>query len=179
MDHEDLDYYDPNNALIHLNQQNTPGGYGWVFPKSNGRANVGIGVQKASLELRNQRMNRKDTLHSLMEQYVKSIPVFKNLNMFNEGTNNGKGYWSVAVRRQMESLVFNGYMGAGDSMAMPNPISAGGIGPALVAGILAGSTLLWQYKAMMSAQRAYGSTTSTSTRLTATRQQVWRCSDAT
>ena len=38
----------------------------------------------------------------------------------------------------MDSLVFNGYMGAGDSMAMPNPISAGGIGPALVAGILAG-----------------------------------------
>ncbi|EQD36171.1 geranylgeranyl reductase, partial [mine drainage metagenome] len=30
------------------------------------------------------------------------------------------------------------YMGAGDSMAMPNPISAGGIGPALVSGILAG-----------------------------------------
>jgi flavin-dependent dehydrogenase len=29
-------------------------------------------------------------------------------------------------------------MGAGDSMAMPNPISAGGIGPALVSGILAG-----------------------------------------
>ena len=42
------------------------------------------------------------------------------------------------MRRQLTSLVFNGYMGAGDSMAMPNPISAGGIGPALVAGILAG-----------------------------------------
>ena len=59
------------------------------------------------------------------------------LVLFNEH-NNGKGYWSVAVRRQMDSLVFNGYMGAGDSMAMPNPISAGGIGPAMVAGILAG-----------------------------------------
>ena len=28
----------------------------------------------------------------------------------------------------MESLVYDGYMGAGDSMVMPNPISAGGIG---------------------------------------------------
>jgi flavin-dependent dehydrogenase len=63
--------------------------------------------------------------------------VIKNPKLFNKD-NNGKGYWSVAVRRQLESLVFNGYMGAGDSMAMPNPISAGGIGPALVAGILAG-----------------------------------------
>jgi flavin-dependent dehydrogenase len=38
----------------------------------------------------------------------------------------------------MESLVYNGYMGAGDSMTMPNPISAGGIGPALIAGVIAG-----------------------------------------
>ena len=58
----------------------------------------------------------------------------------------------------MESLVFNGYMGAGDSMTMPNPMSAGGIGPALIAGVLAGNVAakavqggdvsasgLWQY----------------------------------
>jgi flavin-dependent dehydrogenase len=92
-----------------------------------------------------------------MDEYVKMNPVIKNLRLYN-AHNNGKGYWSVAVRRQMDSLVFNGYMGAGDSMAMPNPISAGGIGPAMVAGILAGENAakavqngdftvkgLWQY----------------------------------
>ena len=68
---------------------------------------------------------------------MKWCTVFKDLKLFNKN-NNGKGNWSVAVRRQMESLVFNGYMGAGDSMAMPNPISAGGIGPALISGVLAG-----------------------------------------
>ena len=31
---EDLRYYDPKNALIHLNQELAPGGYGWVFPKT-------------------------------------------------------------------------------------------------------------------------------------------------
>ena len=86
---------------------------------------------------RNAKLGKKDTLHTLMDEYVKMNPVIKNLRLYN-AHNNGKGYWSVAVRRQMDSLVFNGYMGAGDSMAMPNPISAGGIGPALVAGILAG-----------------------------------------
>ncbi len=136
-DHKDLNYYDEKNAIIHLNQNIAPGGYGWVFPKSNGKVNIGLGVQKKSLELRNQKLGRQDTLHTLMDDYVKSNPVLKNLKLFNKD-NNGKGYWSVAVRRQLESLVFNGYMGAGDSMAMPNPISAGGIGPALVAGILAG-----------------------------------------
>jgi digeranylgeranylglycerophospholipid reductase len=94
-------------------------------------------VQKRSLELRNQKLGRKDTLHTLIDEYVRSNPVIKNVRLFNKD-NNGKGYWSVAVRRQLDSLVFNGYMGAGDSMAMPNPISAGGIGPALVAGILSG-----------------------------------------
>lgn len=137
LDHEDLNYYDPKNALIHLNQEISPGGYGWVFPKSNNRINIGIGVQKQSLDVRNARLGKKDTLHTLMDEYVKSIPVFKNLKLDTKDSN-GKGYWSVAVRRQLDSLVFNGYMGAGDSMAMPNPISAGGIGPAMVAGILAG-----------------------------------------
>jgi flavin-dependent dehydrogenase len=54
---EDLRYYDPKNALIHLNQQMAPGGYGWVFPKRNGRMNVGLGVEKKSLDIRNAKMN--------------------------------------------------------------------------------------------------------------------------
>jgi digeranylgeranylglycerophospholipid reductase len=137
LDHQDLDYYDEKNAIIHLNQHYAPGGYGWVFPKSGNKINIGLGVQKRSLEIRNAKLGKNDTLHSLIDNYVKANPVLKNLKLYN-ADNNGKGYWSVAVRRQLDSLVFNGYMGAGDSMAMPNPISAGGIGPALVAGILAG-----------------------------------------
>jgi geranylgeranyl reductase family protein len=169
VDHDDLNWYDKKNALIHLNQEIAPGGYGWVFPKSNGKVNIGIGVQKASLDMRNQKRGTKDSLHTLMDAYVKMNPVIKNLRLYN-AHNNGKGYWSVAVRRQMDSLVFNGYMGAGDSMAMPNPISAGGIGPALVAGILAGENAakavangntsvdsLWNYN--LDFNKAYGSKT--------------------
>ncbi len=135
---EDLNFYDPKIALIHLNQELAPGGYGWVFPKSGTRRiNIGIGTQKSSIEIRNKKMNKKDTLHSLMDEYVKWIPIIKSTKL-DTRDNNGKGYWSVAVRRQMESLVYNGYMGAGDSMAMPNPISAGGIGPALISGTIVG-----------------------------------------
>ncbi len=134
---KDLNYYDPKNALIHLNQQLAPGGYGWVFPKSNGRINIGIGVEKKSIEIRNAKLNKKDTLHSLIDQYVEWNPYIQNLKI-DEEDQNGKGYWSVAVRRQLDSLVYPGYMGAGDCMAMPNPISAGGIGPAMNAGAIAG-----------------------------------------
>ncbi len=137
LDHEDLNFFDPKSALIHLDQNIAPGGYGWVFPKEKNMVNIGIGVQMESLNIRNKKLNRKDTLITLMDEYVKRNPVLKNLRLYNKN-NNGKGYWSVAVRRQMESIVFNGYMGAGDSVAMPNPLSAGGIGSAMIAGILAG-----------------------------------------
>ena len=134
---DDLRYYDPKNAIIHLNQQLAPGGYGWVFPKSGKRVNIGLGVEKKSIELRNAKLNKKDTLHMLIDQYVDWNPVVRKIKI-DETDSNGKGYWSVAVRRQFDSLVYPGYMGAGDSMAMPNPISAGGIGPAMNAGAIAG-----------------------------------------
>ena len=134
---KDINYYDPKNALIHLNQQLAPGGYGWVFPKSGRRINIGIGVEKKSLEIRNAKLNKTDTLHMLIDQYVQWNPEVRN-TVIDEQDANGKGYWSVTVRRQFDSLVFPGYMGAGDSMAMPNPISAGGIGPAMTSGVIAG-----------------------------------------
>mgnify|MGYP001586664334 CR=1 FL=1 len=136
---EDLNYYDPKNALIHLNQELAPGGYGWVFPKKGNKINVGIGVEKKSLDIRNAKLNKKDSLHTLIDEYVKWNPLISETAMDNTD-NNGKGYWSVTVRRQQDCMVYNNYIGAGDSMAMPNPISAGGIGPATLAGVLAGQT---------------------------------------
>ncbi|MCL4329117.1 MAG: NAD(P)/FAD-dependent oxidoreductase [Candidatus Thermoplasmatota archaeon] len=166
LDHEDLAYYDRENALIHLNNMMAPGGYGWVFPKSGNRINVGIGVQKKSLDIRNTKLGKKDNLQTLIDEYVKWNPLFKNLRIWNKN-NNGKGSWSVAVRRPIESMVFDGYMGAGDSMALPNPISAGGIGPAMLSGVLAGENAakaieandtstegMWQYN--LDYNQAYG-----------------------
>ncbi len=134
---DDPKYYDKKNALIHLNQQMAPGGYGWVFPKTNGRVNVGLGVQHKSLEARNKKFGATDNLKSLIEKYVKWNPLFKNYQL-DSSHKNGEGYWSVSVRRQMEGMAYPGYLGAGDSMASANPLSAGGIGPALIGGILAG-----------------------------------------
>ncbi|MGC8662360.1 MAG: FAD-dependent oxidoreductase [Candidatus Micrarchaeia archaeon] len=141
MEFEELEenhyYYDPNNAIIHLNQTMAPGGYGWVFPKKGKLINIGVGIEKTSIEIRNRALNKNDTLHSLIDQYVDWNKAIKKKKISDED-GNGKGYWSVSVRRQQESLVYLGYMGAGDSMSMPNPISAGGIGPSLTSGILAG-----------------------------------------
>jgi len=135
--YDDPKYYDKKYALIHLNQEMAPGGYGWVFPKKDSRVNIGLGVQQKSLDLRNGKMGVRDNLKSLIEKYVKWNPALKRYSL-DSSFKNGEGYWSVSVRRQMEGMVFPGYIGAGDSMASPNPLSAGGIGPALIGGILAG-----------------------------------------
>ncbi|MCL5100878.1 MAG: dehydrogenase, partial [Candidatus Marsarchaeota archaeon] len=113
---EDLTYYDPKNALIHLNQILAPGGYGWVFPKKGNIVNIGLGVEKKSLEIRNSKLNKKDTLHTLIDEYIRWNKVIEQKELDNTD-NNGKGYWSVTVRRQFDSLVYPGYLGAGDSMA--------------------------------------------------------------
>ncbi|HVA83045.1 MAG TPA: FAD-dependent oxidoreductase [Candidatus Aquilonibacter sp.] len=166
---EDLNYYDPKNCLIHLNQQLAPGGYGWVFPKRGAKVNIGLGVEKHSIDIRNAKLNKKDTLHTLIDQYIDWNPIVKQTKL-NDEHKNGKGYWSVTVRRQLDCLVYNNYIGAGDCMAMPNPISAGGIGPALVSGILAGQMaaeavqenktsmdFLWKYN--LKYNEAYGNKT--------------------
>ncbi len=134
---EDLNYYDPDNAIIHLNQEMAPGGYGWVFPRKGRKVNIGVGIEKKSLDVRNAKLGKKDTLHSLIDGYVEWNSAIKSTGL-DETDKNGKGYWQVSVRRQFGSLVYGNYLGAGDSVAMPNPVSAGGIGPAMVAGTLAG-----------------------------------------
>ncbi|MGC8676197.1 MAG: NAD(P)/FAD-dependent oxidoreductase [Candidatus Micrarchaeia archaeon] len=165
-DGEDKNFYDPDNALIHLNQDFAPGGYGWVFPKSGSRVNIGVGVGQKSLEKRNKALGKNDTLHKLIDDYVAYNKVVKNTSI-DASDGNGKGYWSISVRRHQHSAVYANYMGAGDSMSMANPISGGGIGPAMVAGALAGKTaaeaiaanntsmdFLWQYNVHFN--EAYG-----------------------
>ncbi len=162
-------FYDSQNALIHLNQEIAPGGYGWVFPKSGNRVNIGIGVEQRSLQKRNKKLGKNDTLHKLLDDYVAYNKVIKD-PAIDPTDSNGKGYWSVSVRRQQHSLVYSNYMGAGDSMSMPNPVSAGGIGPAIDAGVLAGKTaaeaiqandtsmkFLWKYNLRFNEQ--YGNKT--------------------
>ncbi|MEM2760133.1 MAG: NAD(P)/FAD-dependent oxidoreductase [Nitrososphaerales archaeon] len=137
---DDKTYFDPDYALIHLDQIIAPGGYAWVFPKGKSKANIGLGVQQKSLELRNRTLSRKEDLKSLIDNYVKANPVIKNPRIadgkIDEG--NGWGTWQVSVRRQNDCLVANGYMLVGDAAWMPKPLDAGGIGPAIIAATIAG-----------------------------------------
>ncbi len=137
---EDKTYFDPDYALIHLDQMIAPGGYAWVFPKSDRKMNVGLGVQHKSMEIRNRVLGRKEDLKMLIDSYVKSNPVIGNPRVANGAADEGNGWgtWQVSVRRQNDCMVANGYMIVGDAAWMPKPLDAGGIGPAIIAATIAG-----------------------------------------
>jgi len=75
---KDKTYFDPDYAIIHLDQMLAPGGYAWVFPKSDRKANIGLGVQQKSMEIKNKTLGKKEDLKKLIDNYVKINPVIKN-----------------------------------------------------------------------------------------------------
>ncbi len=156
----DLSEFDPDYCIIHLDQDIAPGGYGWVFPKGESKVNIGLGVEKSLLEKRNSRFGKKDNVESLMKEYLQRNKAIKNPRLSEDvdDTNNNSGIFQVSVRRQNDCMVAAGYMMVGDAAWMPKPIDAGGIGPALIAGTIAGKNVvqaiqagdvsekgLWQY----------------------------------
>jgi digeranylgeranylglycerophospholipid reductase len=157
---EDLTWFDPRYALIHLDQYLAPGGYSWVFPKGKSKVNVGLGVQKKALDERNKNFGKKEGLQDLIDQYVAMNKVIKKplQSQDTEDQGNTKGSWQVSVRRHNDCLVANGYAMVGDSAWMARPIDAGGIGPSIYASVMLGRVIahaieandtsedsLWQY----------------------------------
>lgn len=136
----DLTEFDPDYCIIHLDQDIAPGGYGWVFPKGKNKVNIGLGVEKTLLEARNKRLGKKDSVTTLIGEYVGRNRAIKNPRVSEDDADrqNATGNFQVSVRRQNDCMVANGFMLVGDSAWMPKPLDAGGIGPALVAGAIVG-----------------------------------------
>ncbi len=129
---------DPLRAIIDFNQRYAPGGYTWIFPKGKDMVNVGLGIKGT----------RSEKPQTYLAEYLRKNPKFGGLfkdskvDMADEGKDFpfGAASWSVTVRRQNDCLVAPGFMIVGDTAWVPNPVSAGGIGPALDGGVLAGKT---------------------------------------
>jgi geranylgeranyl reductase family protein len=139
---------DTSQCEIYLDAEKAPGGYLWIFPKASNKVNIGLGVQ--------QKRTSK-SLENLLNEWIAGTPLFDGMTRLTDD-GNLPGAWPVSVRHQNDSLVANGFMLSGDSGWFPNPISAGGIGPAMEGGLIAGEVAavalegndvgessLWQY----------------------------------
>jgi digeranylgeranylglycerophospholipid reductase len=121
---------DPTCTYFYLGHQWAPGGYAWIFPKGEGRANVGLGVQADIW----QGVEGADKVLDFLTRFIEERPFL------------ARGYpvtlvaGNVPVALPPTSLVTDGLLLVGDAARQVNPLTGGGIGNAMQAGKLAAET---------------------------------------
>jgi digeranylgeranylglycerophospholipid reductase len=102
-----------------------PGGYVWVFPKGNGVANVGIGVQVSQVT------GMADP-RTFLDRWIGRHPGYakgKTIDIVGGG---------VSISQPIKQSVTDGFMLVGDAARMIDPITGGGIANGCIAGKICG-----------------------------------------
>jgi len=102
-----------------------PGGYVWVFPKAEGLANVGIGVQVSQIKTTAEARKYLDRWIEAHPGYAKG----KKIDMVGGG---------VSISAPMKQTVVDGLMLVGDAARMIDPLTGGGIANGCIAGKICG-----------------------------------------
>src|SRR5213594_2757938 len=114
--------FNPDAIYLQFSNAIAPGGYAWVFPKSPGVANVGLGLVALKADARNAR------------QYLDAWIARR----YPGGAKTGCTVGGVIVHTTIRQTYTDGVLVAGDAAHMTNPLSGGGIVNAMKAGRLAG-----------------------------------------
>jgi digeranylgeranylglycerophospholipid reductase len=118
---------EPDFCEIFVNQKFSPGGYFWIFPEGGTKVNVGLGVAMSK-----GFPNPKNRLY----ENVLSRPFFRGSSILNGGGGH------VPTRRPINCMVGNSILIVGDAACQVNPIHGGGMGPSMMAGTIAGETII-------------------------------------
>ena len=113
---------DPACCYYYVGQGVAPGGYAWVFPKGEGKANVGLGVQADVAA---------DSALNYLTRFIEGQP---NLA---QGSPVTLVVGGVPVAPPLPRLVSSGLMLVGDAARQVDPLTGGGIANAMMAGRLA------------------------------------------
>jgi len=112
----------PHSNEFHIGREICPGGYGWVFPKSETVANVGLGVRL---------FNEGSALHYL-KKWVESEPRFKDAEILRVSGG------VCPVSGVFERIVDDGVMLVGDAAGQMIPMTGAGIHTGVEAGKIGG-----------------------------------------
>ncbi len=115
---------DPHYFLMRFTNVFAPGGYVWVFPKGEGKANVGLGI---SGDYASEKSPVKYLNDFLAEYYPDASVVSRT-------------FGGISCTGGIKKIFADGIMVAGDAAHMANPITGGGIINAMIAGKLAAET---------------------------------------
>ncbi len=113
---------------IHLIKE-IPKGYFWIFPSTNGLANVGIGGDKDVLT------KHKINMRNVFADLMKNAPQFKERFAEAELVGDIKG-WTIPIGYFNSKLPISGnrVLLCGDAAALVDPSTGEGIGPAMSSG---------------------------------------------
>jgi digeranylgeranylglycerophospholipid reductase len=111
-----------NHLHLFFSSKIAPEGYLWIFPKGDSRANIGLGISGNAAA-------KKAPVSYLNEFMAERFPHACVLNSVAGG---------VPCDHTLDTIVLDGLMLVGDAAHQVNPITGGGIAPALVAGQIAG-----------------------------------------
>nr|4OPT_A Chain A, Conserved Archaeal protein [Sulfolobus acidocaldarius DSM 639] len=122
-DIEDHDY-----LRIFFDQETSPGGYWWYFPKGKNKVNVGLGIQGGM---------GYPSIHEYYKKYLdKYAPDVDKSKLL------VKGGALVPTRRPLYTMAWNGIIVIGDSGFTVNPVHGGGKGSAMISGYCAAKAIL-------------------------------------
>jgi len=124
---------DPNYIRIYVNQEIAPGGYWWLFPKSEYVANIGLGVQGGRgyphpKKIYDEILMKRKDVGSQQEVYADAGAA-------------------VPTRRPANTLVWDNFLGIGDNGFTVNPIHGGGMGYAMNAAFHAAKAIIEAFEA--------------------------------
>ena len=118
---------DPSCLYFYVGNEIAPGGYVWIFPKGDGRANVGLGVQS--------NVATRPALDYL-ERFIAERPFLAQGSPVTLIVGNAP----IAIARG--PVVADGCVLVGDAARQVDPLTGGGIINAMVAGRIAGETII-------------------------------------
>jgi digeranylgeranylglycerophospholipid reductase len=116
---------DPACSYYYIGHELAPGGYAWVFPKGDGKANVGLGVQA---DLWQEASAEDGTVLDFLTRFIEARPFL------------AQGYpvtlvaGNVPVALPPAHIVTDGLMLVGDAARQVDPLIGGGIINAMTAG---------------------------------------------
>ncbi len=123
----DYTFETPDILDIYWDQEQTLGGYIWVFPQGPNRVNVGCGLMTIPGHKKPQ---------DIFNNFVRKNWDFMKTKLVEIHSGGG----IAPVRRPIDTLVDDNFMLVGDSGAQVNPIHGGGIGSSMLGGAQAGIT---------------------------------------
>jgi digeranylgeranylglycerophospholipid reductase len=113
-------HVDSSSLEFYFGSTHAPGGYAWVFPKSESEANVGVGILKSDMQ----------RALSVLDRFVK--------NRFPKGKSIRFVVGCVPSALPPAECVRKNVLVVGDSARQVNPFTGAGIANAFVAGKIAG-----------------------------------------